>query len=420
MRTLTVPAWSAVAAFGCYFCMYGFRKPFTAASFAEDDPLWGIDYKAVLVIAQTLGYTLSKFLGIKVIAEMTPARRTTYLLALIALAELALLLFGVVPAPWNSLCLFLNGLPLGLVFGLVLGFLEGRQVTEALTAGLCASFVLAGGVTRSVGAYLLQAGVSEAWMPFVAGLLFAGPLLGFVWMLTRIPAPSSDDVAARGERVAMTGTERSRFFARYAVGLSLLVAVYVLISILRGVRDDFAREIWQGLGITEQPAIFAQSELVVALSVMLLTGSVVLLRDNRLAFFAALLLAALGPALVMLALIGWYAGTLSPFPFVVLHGLGLYLPYIVLQTTLFERLLAMTRERGNIGYLMYLADSAGYLGLVAVLIARNALAVGSGFFAFFELLSWSITAGTLLLLVLAMRYFATTSTVVVVKVEGSG
>lgn len=27
--------WAVVAAFGTYFCMYGFRKPFTAASYSE-------------------------------------------------------------------------------------------------------------------------------------------------------------------------------------------------------------------------------------------------------------------------------------------------------------------------------------------------------------------------------------------------
>jgi hypothetical protein len=57
-------------------------------------------------------------------------------LVLIAAGEIALLLFGFVPRPWNAVCLFLNGLPLGMVFGLVLGFLEGRQLTEALAAGL--------------------------------------------------------------------------------------------------------------------------------------------------------------------------------------------------------------------------------------------------------------------------------------------
>ena len=57
-----------VAAFGTYFCMYAFRKPFTAAEFAGYE--WGgLGYKTLLVTAQVLGYTLSKFIGIKVIAE---------------------------------------------------------------------------------------------------------------------------------------------------------------------------------------------------------------------------------------------------------------------------------------------------------------------------------------------------------------
>jgi len=38
---------------------------------------------------------------------------------------------------------------------------------------------------------------------------------------------------------------------------------------------------------------------------------------------------------------------------------------------LFDRLMASFRERGNAGFLMYLADSIGYLGSVAVLIWRN-------------------------------------------------
>jgi hypothetical protein len=56
----------------------------------------------------------------------------------------------------------------------------------------------------------------------------------------------------------------------------------------------------------------------------------------------------------------------------VLQGVGLYLPYIAVHTTIFERLIAMTRDRGNIGYLMYLADAFGYLGYVFVLLGRNA------------------------------------------------
>src|SRR5262249_39508998 len=149
-------------------------------------------------------------------------------------------------------------------FGLVLGFLEGRRQTEALAAGLCTSFIVADGVTKSAGAYLLQAGVSESWMPVTAGLLFVPPLLLFVWMLRRIPAPSRRAVAARGARPPRNRVERRAFFQRYALGLTLLVLVSLLITVLRSVRADFAPEIWAGLSGTFPPDVFAWSETAVA------------------------------------------------------------------------------------------------------------------------------------------------------------
>jgi hypothetical protein len=404
-RGLRVSAWSIVAAFGTYFCMYGFRKPFTAAGY-QDAVLWGMGYKTVLVTAQVLGYTLSKFLGIKVVAEVQPHRRVALLLGLIAAAEGALVLFGLTPPPYNLVWLFCNGVPLGMVFGLVLGFLEGRQQTEALAAGLCASFIVADGVTKSAGATLLQAGVSEYWMPALAGLLFAPPLLLFAWMLTRIPRPSPQDVAARTERTPMNRAERWGFFGRHAAGLTLFILVFLLITILRSVRADFAPEIWAGLQGTVSPAVFSWSEIAVAALVLVLIGSMVLLRDNRRAFFSGLALSVGGVVLIGFALAALQKGALSPFAFMVLHGTGLYVPYLAFHTVLFERLIAMTRDRGNVGYLLYLADSFGYLGYVGVLLAHNALGPPENFLGFFLSLSWVLAGACLVLLIPCWRYFA--------------
>src|SRR5205823_4068872 len=77
------------------------------------------------------------------------------------------------------------------------------------------------------------------------------------------------DLAARSERVPMSGADRRRFFRRYAVGLTLLVLVYLLCTVLRSLRADFAPEIWRGLGTTDRPGVLAQSELVVGLGVVL-------------------------------------------------------------------------------------------------------------------------------------------------------
>jgi len=114
--------WTAgaiVASFGTYFCMYAFRKPFTVA-LPEGLRVHGIEMKSLLITAQVAGYMASKFIGVKVVAEMRPQWRALAILLLIGLAELALVLYAVTPPPWSAVWLFVNGLPLGMVFGLVL------------------------------------------------------------------------------------------------------------------------------------------------------------------------------------------------------------------------------------------------------------------------------------------------------------
>jgi Family of unknown function (DUF5690) len=199
-------------------------------------------------------------------------------------------------------------------------------------------------------------------MPFGAGLLFASPMVLFVWMLRQIPPPTDLDVAARSERTRMFEHDRLAMIRRQGAGLMLIILAYLLITVLRSIRADFAAEIWSALGSGRQPELFTKSEMWVALGVIAANGLLVLVRDNRRAFFLALGMSAAALGMAGLALALRLAGALPPFPFVVLLGLGMYVPYVAVHTTVFERLVALTRERGNIGFLMYLADSVGYLG----------------------------------------------------------
>jgi hypothetical protein len=395
--------WVLLAAFMTYFCMYAFRKPFTAATFDQVTSL-GLSFKTILVMSQVAGYAISKFIGIKVISEMPAGRRAQCLLLLIAASEVALILFGIVPTPWNALCMFLNGLPLGMVFGLVLGFLEGRRVTEALSAGLCASFILADGVTKSVGAWLLTWGISEFWMPATAGGLFALPLVGAVAILARTPPPGQQDIEARSERVQMTRADRLFLLREFGFGLLMLVLMYLLVTILRSFRADFAAEIWIGLGEPAAPQTFTSSEILVALGVVLANGALVWVRDNRLAFRLSLLLCLFGFTLLACALIGQTLG-MSAFAFMVLTGLGLYLPYVAIHATVFERLLSMTRERGNVGFLMYVADSTGYLGYVGVMVFKVFFKPEGGFLPFYVNLTWFSTVVSVLCILASLLYF---------------
>jgi hypothetical protein len=364
---------AGTAGFSAYFAMYAFRKPFTAATF-DSVPGWGfaLDYKIALVLAQVAGYALSKFIGVKVISEIEPRRRVLAILGLIGLSWLALIGFAMVPAPWNVAAMFLNGLPLGMIWGLVYGFMEGRRVSEVLAAMLCASFILSSGVVKSVGVWLMQAWhVDRLWMPAATGALFIPLLLVSAWLLNALPPPDARDEAARVRRAPMKGVERSAFLRAYAPGLIAVVLGYVLLTAFRDYRDNFAAEIWTRLGFGGEAGIFSASEAPVAVVSLIGMAALMAVRDNRRALMAIHAMMAAGFVLVGLATLAFQARLLGPVAWMILAGSGLYLAYNPINAVLFDRLVAVSGRSANAGFLIYVADSCGYLGSVAVLLWRN-------------------------------------------------
>jgi hypothetical protein len=395
---------ASVAAFATYFCMYAFRKPFTAATF-EGLQLWGVDYKIILVVSQVAGYALSKFIGIRYVSELSPNNRPLSILLLIGVSWLALLAFAVVPFPFNFICLFFNGLPLGLIWGIVFSFLEGRRTTELLGAVMAVSFIVASGAVKSVGKWLmLDFGVSPFWMPFATGAIFVLPLMISVRLLATLPPPSVSDVYNRSERRPMTAADRRGLFNRYWVGIVLLVAFYLILSALRDFRDNFIVEIWAELGYTNA-SILTSAEMPIAVSVLLLVASTVLIRDNATAFWLNHLAIAFGCAVLLIATFLFENNLLSPISWMVLCGFGLYLAYILFQSLIFERMMATFREAGNVGFLMYVADAFGYLGSVSVLLYKNFFQHSGSWRSFFHVGTLAVGFFGIFLVMGSLFYF---------------
>lgn len=405
-KNVVLSIFAMTGAFITYCSMYAFRKPFTAGIYA-DLSLWGVDYKIILITTQVIGYMLSKFIGIKVISEMPAQRRMAAILLLMGLAWGSLFLFGLTPYPYNFVWLFFNGLPLGMMWGLVFSFLEGRRNTELLGAGMSASFIVASGLVKSVGKYLLDTWqISEFWMPFLTGLLFVPPLLLGIWMLGKIPPPNEADIAHRTERIPMNGAQRKAFFREFSVGIILVVLIYIALTIFRDVRDNFAVEIWTLLGYPDTAQILLTAEIPIALAVFGIVALMIFLKSNRTAFYANIGIILLGGLLLMGATYLFEQKILNPTLWMISVGFAMYLSYISYHTMLFERWIALFRYQSNIGFLMYLADAFGYLGSVGILFYKN---FGSGevnWLDYIVYISYIVGGLTVLLSLLAWQYFS--------------
>lgn len=407
----TAPEWAfalyaIMASFSTYFCMYAFRKPFAAASFSGET-VWLIDLKTALVISQVLGYALSKYLGIKFCSEITPARRARALVLLILASHAALVMFAIVPNELKLIAIFLNGLPLGMVWGMVVGYLEGRRTSELLLAGLSCSFILASGVVKDVGrALMTQFQVTENWMPAATGLCFLPAFLGSVWLLNQLPQPDDEDVLARVEREPMNAVHRRAFVRHFLLGLLLLMPVYFFLTAYRDFRDNYGVEIFRELGYENQLTIFTQSELPVALGVLIGLASLNFVRDNRRGLIGAYAMMAAGTALMGVSTLLLDRGHIDGLWWMILVGLGSYMAYVPYGSVLFDRLIASTHVVGTAVFAIYVADAIGYTGSIGMQLYKDLGQSEMSRFGFFRAFTYFMSVFGSVFLLASCAYFS--------------
>jgi hypothetical protein len=169
----------------------------------------------------------------------------------------------------------------------------------------------------------------------------------------------------------MTGREVRSFLAEYGVGVALLVSTYVFATALRDFRDNFAAELWGALGYSDPAAVFTSAELPVAAVALFAMAVVVKVRDNRRALAVIQIMILGGLFLLGASTLAFEAGWLGPLAWMIASGAGLYVVYTPFNAMLFDRLVAVSGRVANAGFLIYVADSAGYAGSCALVIWRN-------------------------------------------------
>lgn len=361
--------WAGGAALLSYSLVYALRKPFTAASF-ENAEFFDMDYKVVVTISQILGYVVSKFIGIKLISELQSEERFKFILTSVLLAEASLILFGLLSTPFNVAAMFLNGLSLGCMWGVIFSFIEGRRVTDILASLLGVSMVISSGTAKSVGLYVMNhLHVSEFWMPALIGAVALPLLLLLGWALNKLPEPNKEDIAMKSERETLNGKQRWELFKSFMPFLSMLFIANIAIVVLRDIKEDFLVNIIDVSAYS--PWLFAQIDSVVTLIILGIFGLMVLVKDNLKALSVLFGLIIVGMIVMSVVSFGQQQFQLSPVIWLFIQSLCLYIAYLTFQTIFFDRFIACFRIRGNVGFFIVTTDFLGYTGTVLVLVLKE-------------------------------------------------
>lgn len=374
--------WAGGAALLSYSLVYALRKPYTAASF-EGLTFMGSDYKVAVTTIQILGYVIAKFFGIKIISELKKENRFRFFVGSAILAELALVGFGLLEAPYNVAAMFVNGLSLGCMWGVIFSFIEGRKVTDILASLLGVSMVFSSGVAKSFGLFAMnEMQIDQFWMPAVIGG-FALPLLVFMgYMLKRLPQPTAEDIALRNERVVLDGKGRVALFRKYAPILTLLFIGNFMLLVLRDIKEDFLVNI---LDMSNQSSwLFARIDTIVTLIILGIFALFAFFRSNIRALLWLMTLVIAGCLTMTYVSFHYETLDLKPVTWLFIQSLSLYIAYLTFQTIFFDRFIACFRIKGNVGFFIALIDFIGYLGTVTLLSTKEFLNIELEWFALFN------------------------------------
>ena len=354
MSDVLLVLWAGGAALLSYSLVYALRKPYTAASF-EGLTFWGSDYKVAVTTIQILGYVIAKFFGIKIISELKKENRFRFFVGSAVLAEAALVGFGLLDAPYNVAAMFVNGLSLGCMWGVIFSFIEGRF-----------------------------------WMPALIGG-FALPLLVFMgYMLKRLPQPTAEDIALRNERVTLDGKGRRALFRKYAPILSLIFVGNFMLLMLRDIKEDFLVNI---LDVSNQSSwMFARIDTIVTLIILGIFTLFIFFRSNINALLWMMTLVVAGCLTMTYVSYHYETLDLKPVVWLFVESLSLYIAYLTSQTVFFDRFIACFRIKGNVGFFIAMIDFIGYMGTVALLSAKELFNIDIEWFALFNHIACAVGA----------------------------
>lgn len=359
-----------ICGFCIYFSMYGFRKVFSAVEYADAPKVFKLEFKIAAILLQLFGYMLSKFAGIVLVSGLDPRMRPFILVTFILIAELALVGFAVIPRPYNVICMFFNGLPLGVYWGIVFSYLEGRRTTEALACAMCFAFIVAPSAVKLVGLQLVKLGVSEFWMAAAAGAIFLPIIFLFIFLIELLPPPDEDDKKHRTERIPMTNADRIAFLKLFWPGIICMTLFALTCTSFRDYRDDFARELFKEMEIHDFSK-YSHTEIIVGFCVITPIGLMMLIKSNFIAFLGYHVAIIIIDVAFGITTYLYHHGKFDPFFWMVMAGIAVYIGYVPYNAMIFDRMVATFRIKSNCGFLVYVTDACGYAGSAIMLLLKN-------------------------------------------------
>jgi hypothetical protein len=362
--------------------------------------------KNVIAISQNIGYIFGNIIGYFIVPKLNKDTRLKNFISTYFFAALPMLLFGTRIPVIQIIAMFLSGIFTIWIWGHIIYYIEGRHATGIIILIVYAGIIVGSGVAKSVGTIFLNNGISEDWMPAICSLIGIIGCTLFGYLLSKSPSPTEDEIIKNSLREPATSEEQINFIKTHKIGLISVCLVYGCLSSYRKFRDYYSLELWSELlGDNFDPSVYSTAELLIGISVIIVYFSVVFIHNDKKAFGYLLFVMLIGGFFIQISTIIYSVNYYSPYVWMILIGIGLYLTYIPPGAMLYDKLMAATGTNFTILSIIYISEATSQIIILLSILIKSLVFDNIGYVPYFIMLSYIIASIVIIGMIVAMISF---------------
>jgi hypothetical protein len=191
-------------------------------------------------------------------------------------------------------------------------------------------------------------------------IIFLIPAIIFSYLLEKMPKPSNEEILANAPRTALTKSERKAINKKYFGFLFAIILLYGFLTLLRDIRDNFGAEIMSGLHIYNAKNL-TQLESIITIIMLVSIPFISRVKNHYNAILTTIVATFIGGLICISTSILFKNQVIDGMGLLLFSGGGIYVGYILINISIMNRLIGFNGTPANSGFLVYMADSAGYL-----------------------------------------------------------
>jgi hypothetical protein len=380
-----------------YFFTYGISSSIFAGKYNRYS-IFG-NMKDAITIAQIIGYTIGKIVIYYNISKIKKECRFKFSILTIICSTIPLIIFGLLPDDSAIVMILLSSIFISFAWGSIIFYVEGKSNNELIYMLIYFGVISGSGVAKTFGDYLINKNINEKWIPAICGVC---GMNGYIIFLIILHLYNKNNILDRHNRQSNISQEqRTQFMKKYKIGLVSTALVYGLLLGYRNYRDYYSLEILHEiLGQNFKSGVYAYSEIIISVSVLFTNGLLFMIKSDRMKFYFMLYQMLIGGIIIGISTIF----TINSYLWIILTGFGLFVGYIPARAMLYDKLMSITHNNFSAVYLIYFADSIGYIFTIIVIIIKK-YSVEISYVDYFVILSYIVAGFSIINMIISIIFF---------------